>query len=56
MCESTSVESYKRGFVKKKELLKLYAMTIGSQWEKGVVCIFKFNRFLHFKELLDVKE
>ena len=43
-----TVEEY--GFVKPSE------MTVGSEWEKRVVCIFNYNHFMNLKELLDVQE
>ena len=47
---------FKERTVEKKGLLKPDIMTIGSQWEKRVVCIFNVNHFLHLKALLDVVE
>ena len=48
--------SYKERTIEKRGLLKPSSMTIGSQWEKRVVCIFNVNHFMNLKELLDVAE
>ena len=45
--------SYKERTIEKKGLLKPSSMTIGSQWDKSVVCIFHSDHFMHLTELLD---
>ena len=45
--------SYKEKTIEKKGLLKPSSMTVGSQWEKRVVCIFYNCHFMHLTELLD---
>ena len=45
--------SYKERTIEKKGLLKPSSMTVGSQWDKRVVCIFNVDHFMHLTELLD---
>ena len=44
---------YQEKTIEKKGLLKPSTMTVGSQWDKRVVCIFNVDHFMHLKELLD---
>ena len=44
---------YEEKTIEKKGLLKPSTMTIGSQWDKRVVCIFNVDHFMHLTELLD---
>ena len=45
--------TFKERTVEKKGLLKPASMTLGSQWEKRVVCIYYQHHFLHLTEILD---